>query len=763
MPFPEDQYKAKILPLQDLYDGVVLKSDHGIIVPDYQREFNWDVELVERLYLSVLIALNRDDNVNDFEPIFLGSWIICGVEEPNSSFNGEEFDLIDGQQRLTTLTLLSFAIVYSLLQSEEVIDQTSKLTNEQKHSLSAEISDLCEKLMKMLVGKTERRDQVFKFPRIVRDIDQRDETFERTTIRSPIAKFIQSAQSYYSRQSQFLNLAPITDQDRTGERLVECFSHLQENIKRISDKDFYDESEAVYTNPEKLSRSRYTNLLQEIRSADRQNIVQRCAQDPELEQIIRVIYLGNFLRKYVGISLIKCSTMDAAFDIFDSLNSTGLPLSAIETFKPQLIKQFRQKRVSYQSSGAEKSFDEIDEIFKTYRSAKQQDESKKIVTAACYLLNGDKVPEKLFEQRQKLRTMQTYFTEKSQMDAVPEALATITKFRSIFFSNTAAKIDSALVGLDDNEKDEIKVFCDLLAASKTILVIPSLARAWSAGLRSNNHTYFYQLLKSIVAYFALRRFASGGTDGIDTRFRNLVAGAGSTNFKGFTIDTVEDNELPDIADVNAYFTSQLNCKNLRFDLNSKDQWVNHVSQQAIYNFSRPLTKFLLMVGHTHTKIEASGLPTRDDTIASDDRDFLSWTKWNSEIYATIEHVAPQQGAREDWPGVYDNPNLKNCLGNLVLLPGLQNSQIGNDSWNKKRLFFDMLTENSKSSRENALRQAESAGIRFNKKISESLTQATRSSMLDGVSAQPVWDATYVQKRSERLSELCWDSFVSWLN
>ena len=135
MPFPEDQYKAKILPLQDLYDGVVLKSDHGIIVPDYQREFNWDVELVERLYLSVLIALNRDDNVNDFEPIFLGSWIICGVEEPNSSFNGEEFDLIDGQQRLTTLTLLSFAIVYSLLQSEEVIDQTSKLTNEQKHSL----------------------------------------------------------------------------------------------------------------------------------------------------------------------------------------------------------------------------------------------------------------------------------------------------------------------------------------------------------------------------------------------------------------------------------------------------------------------------------------------------------------------------------------------------------------------------------------------------------------------------------------------------
>ena len=41
-------------------------------------------------------------------------------------------------------------------------------------------------------------------------------------------------------------------------------SVIYKKTKRISDKDFYDESEAVYTNPEKRSRSRYTNLLQEI-------------------------------------------------------------------------------------------------------------------------------------------------------------------------------------------------------------------------------------------------------------------------------------------------------------------------------------------------------------------------------------------------------------------------------------------------------------------------------------------------------------------
>ena len=38
-------------------------------------------------------------------------------------------------------------------------------------------------------------------------------------------------------------------------------------------------------------------------------------------------------------------------------------------------------------------------IFDDLSSTKQQDESKKIVTAACYYLTGDKLAEKLFEQR----------------------------------------------------------------------------------------------------------------------------------------------------------------------------------------------------------------------------------------------------------------------------------------------------------------------------------------------------------------------------
>ena len=282
------------------------------------------------------------------------------------------------------------------------------------------------------------------------------------------------------------------------------------------------------------------------------------------------------------------------------------------------------------------------------------------------------------------------------------------------------------------------------------------------GRNRGDHSYFFQLLRSLTAFFALRRFASGGTDGIDTKFRNLMAGVRS-EFTGFTIKLTDDDNLPKIEEVNSFLKQNLSCKNLKFDTSNKDQWVNSVSQRAIYNFSKPLTKFLLMASHTNTRIEAdTGLPTREDAPLADDREFLTWSKWTSEIYKTIEHVAPQHGKRDDWSGIYEIDNMKNCLGNLVLLPGLQNSLIGNDSWDRKKLFFDMLTKEQRSERKSKLNEAENAGIKFPKTIMAELIDASRSSMLDGVSKNEAWDADHVQNRSKRLSGLCWDLFTDWL-
>ena len=292
--------------------------------------------------------------------------------------------------------------------------------------------------MNMLVGKTTRRDQLISFPRLIRDTDQRDKTFDLTYFNSPIAIFVREAHKYYSTgASGIFDISTPLQGNQTGERLVECFELITNCLNQISNNDFYDDGEAEYLPATKLTSAKYLSLLERI-SSDKQKLVQKCIKDKELENIIRIIFLGRFYLQYIAVSLVKCKSMDAAFDIFDSLNSTGLPLSAIETFKPQVQKQFKSSKFNYTGSPSKIAFDNIREIFDDLRSNQQQEESKRIVTSACYYLTGEKVVEKLFEQRKKLRALQNDFSKVGNMDAVSEALSTIAEWQ-ISFSGKPTK------------------------------------------------------------------------------------------------------------------------------------------------------------------------------------------------------------------------------------------------------------------------------------------------------------------------------------
>ena len=71
-------------------------------VPDYQREFVWQSEQVEQLLTDVVGELTDDATV-DVPEYFIGSIVVCPRDDG-------VFDLIDGQQRMTTLFLILCAI-----------------------------------------------------------------------------------------------------------------------------------------------------------------------------------------------------------------------------------------------------------------------------------------------------------------------------------------------------------------------------------------------------------------------------------------------------------------------------------------------------------------------------------------------------------------------------------------------------------------------------------------------------------------------------
>lgn len=94
------QIHGKEFPLQDVFcDKFVFR------IPRYQRPYAWQVEQAETLLDDLLSAIgNLDDNTDDLESYFLGS-IVVVKEEGNP-----DAEVVDGQQRLTTLTILLAAI-----------------------------------------------------------------------------------------------------------------------------------------------------------------------------------------------------------------------------------------------------------------------------------------------------------------------------------------------------------------------------------------------------------------------------------------------------------------------------------------------------------------------------------------------------------------------------------------------------------------------------------------------------------------------------
>ena len=73
-----------------------LFKDHEYQIPAYQRDYSWDTEQWEQLWNDL-----ADFKSSDPEEHFLGPLIVTPSEGASDTF-----EVIDGQQRLTTLQII---------------------------------------------------------------------------------------------------------------------------------------------------------------------------------------------------------------------------------------------------------------------------------------------------------------------------------------------------------------------------------------------------------------------------------------------------------------------------------------------------------------------------------------------------------------------------------------------------------------------------------------------------------------------------------
>jgi Protein of unknown function DUF262/Protein of unknown function (DUF1524) len=96
---------SKIIHAEQLSLSKVFSDRHSFFVPQFQRPYSWGEEQISELLDDVEDAMQTD---GDDRGYFLGSVVLMQRNET-------QFDIIDGQQRLTTLTMI-FCVLRDLIE-----------------------------------------------------------------------------------------------------------------------------------------------------------------------------------------------------------------------------------------------------------------------------------------------------------------------------------------------------------------------------------------------------------------------------------------------------------------------------------------------------------------------------------------------------------------------------------------------------------------------------------------------------------------------
>lgn len=120
----------------------VIKGPKQFVIPIYQRTYSWQLSQCEQL-LKDIIRISKDDNLQGH---FLGS-IVYFQEDIHTISDVPKLLVIDGQQRLTTVSIIIMALAHFLKNNPiELETNASKLLN--YYLLNAdEDNDLRYKLM----------------------------------------------------------------------------------------------------------------------------------------------------------------------------------------------------------------------------------------------------------------------------------------------------------------------------------------------------------------------------------------------------------------------------------------------------------------------------------------------------------------------------------------------------------------------------------------------------------------------------------------
>jgi len=759
----DDIFKARAESLFKLYtkEG----GNLGFLIPEYQRGYDWNKKNIQRLFEDILTGLKQREK-DPKSVSFLGTLILLDNEEKENSFDGYSYSIIDGQQRLTTISLIASRLFGFLDQMLNSLEKLS-LKEKSKNWLVVEIKHIKLRLLRLTFGTLENEHlETFPFPRIIRHYDNRASSERDSQYESVISKYLFDFSLYVRSKEYDQQFIFKFDESNENKLLEDNINIIDEVISKIIVHDIHQVLDVSLPQKTEITRVGYSSLFEKLsnNAVDKNKVLSDVQNtNGELIEIIRLVLFSNFLLSKVIVTVVTVVEEKYGFDIFDSLNTTGEPLTAIQTFKPRVIRFEKDDGKGYSGSISEKYFTLVEEYLEAFEilSNKQRASQDLIVSFALYK-TGEKVSLKLDAQRHYLKTkldsISNQINIKEQLKSKRELVKNLSDV-ACFYSSFWNK-DNIVSVLPNFENRNLLLLCiNFLMDLKMTMCIPVICRFLECSNILNDKTYFEKSLLAFTAYIVLRRGATGRTDGIDSDIRSMMQfGLMKKEPTPLSVGMKNENEVLSIDKVKEILRGYL----LKKKVVDKESWVGLVVNKPLYKEAKDLCKFILITAFHHSRTSINSILLKKEK-PSNETDYLNIDSWRSNHFRTVEHIAPQAKTKNWDQEIYTQPYLVHSIGNLTLLPQVENNVAGYNSWKFKKLLFDAFSCATIEDVQQIIEKAKKQGVTFSEKTKDILLHKPKQlPYLKSIINSEKWTKEIIESRGKNIGNLAWDEISKWL-
>ena len=744
----------------------------GYNIPQYQRPYSWDKENIDQLMDDICSGMY--DVLNDENEIhFMGTIITVEDKELRKKINDplkrsalptKVENIIDGQQRLSTISILSCCLYQKLKELDSQL-----LATEKNESLKEATASYLAKLINIFSYNLETRGKPSRKPIIIRE--SQDEWILNED--KDVSKFYQSDVTYFlakfirDREGQEINLIKSIELQKNSTISINM-KQINQWLQNVEDAHHHNNKNKFPTAEEIIYKINQEDFWDYPRTELSNSITELVkARDKNVCSLIQILGFSYYLLKCCCFTSIVPTSEVRAFDMFQSLNATGTPLTSLETFKPLVVNSVTLEGHQFEESSFQKYLSQIDALFEKLTSANSKSErTNEYLNLYAQTYNGTKFLKQISIQSKWFNIIYDILSSLEEKNIFIRQMADIAVYckQIVYPNNTKSntKITSFVrktfgENLQDSSESEealMSVLYLLNAKHKMSHTIVSRFFSQVRNTDCDEHRQdFITVCKAIAAFFTIWRVGLTAKYP-DGEYRKLL-------------------QHPDISwEKNNLITAKILKSKLvqilsEYGINVQKVFVSKATENFDYKTSKTVCKFILFVTSHNTIADENNPGLMKIGRLNTSPYYLSPSQWNSPDLGTIEHIAPQdEKARAQWDSrLYDDNNYDQ-IGNLTLLPSKVNTSASNRGWSEKYIYYSYLAEKDSSKFERLNKFASERGINLNNSTVKLLKESSYNHHimpLVKVGIDGTWDKDLVERRSKRIYEILWERMYEWLS